>query len=96
MSSGFPRIPLLSGVLRSERAVAVNIAIMRAFVELRRATASYTAIQSRLEELEQETQTRLGRHDERLDEIFRVLRQLIALPPRPKRQIGFRLPEDEE
>jgi hypothetical protein len=65
-------------------------------VELRRATASYTAIQNRLEELERETKTRLGEHDERLDEIFRVLQQLIAPPPRPKRQIGFRLPEDEE
>jgi phage regulator Rha-like protein len=89
-------VAMLSGVLRSERAVVVNIAIMRAFVELRRATASYTAIQSRLEELERETKTRLGEHDERLDEIFRVLQQLIAPPPRPKRQIGFRLPKDEE
>jgi hypothetical protein len=89
-------VAMLSGVLRSERAVAVNIAIMRAFVELRRATASYTAIQGRLEELERETKTRLGQHDERLDEIFRVLQRLITPPPRPKRQIGFRLPEDEE
>jgi hypothetical protein len=89
-------IAMLSGVLRSDRAVAVNIAIMRAFVELRRAAASYTAIQSRLEELERETKTRLGEHDERLGEIFRVLQQLIAPPPRPKRQIGFRLPKDEE
>jgi ORF6N domain len=45
-------VAMLSGVLRSERAVAVNIAIMRAFVELRRAAASYSAIKKRLEALE--------------------------------------------
>lgn len=54
---------MLSSVLRSKRAVAVNIAIMRAFVELRRAAASYAAIERRLEDLERETQAKLGRHD---------------------------------
>jgi hypothetical protein len=55
-------VAMLSSVLRSKRAVAVNIAIMRAFVELRRAAASYAAIEQRLEELERETQAKLGRH----------------------------------
>jgi hypothetical protein len=48
-------VAVLYGVLRRKRAVAVNIAIMRAFVELRRAAASYAAIDKRLEELERET-----------------------------------------
>lgn len=45
-------IAMLSGVLRSERAVAVNIEIMRAFVELRRVASSYATIETRLEQLE--------------------------------------------
>lgn len=87
---------MLSGVLRSKRAVAVNIEIMRAFIELRRAATSSAAIQKRLEELERETSAKLGQHDQQLAQIFQALRQLISPPPRPKRQVGFRLPEDGE
>lgn len=89
-------VAMLSGVLRSKRAVAVNIEIMRAFVELRRAAASYVAIERRLKDLERETSAKLGQHDKQLAQIFQALRQLISPPPRPKRQIGFRAPEDEE
>jgi hypothetical protein len=63
-------VAMLSGVLRSERAIVVNIAIMRAFVELRRAASSYAALASRLEWIEREMNERLGDHDERLKEIF--------------------------
>jgi hypothetical protein len=86
---------MLSGVLRSERAVAVNIAIMRAFVELRRAAASYSAIEKRLEALERDTKARLGEHDQQLNEIFKALRRLIAPPPRPRHKVGFSPPEDK-
>jgi hypothetical protein len=55
---------MLSGVLRSRRAVAVSIEIMRAFVELRRAAASHAAIEKRLEDLERETHAKLGQHDQ--------------------------------
>jgi phage regulator Rha-like protein len=89
-------VAMLSGVLRSKRAVAVNIEIMRAFVELRRAAASYAAIEKRLEELERHTSAKLGQHDQQLGQIFQALRQLISPPPRPKRQVGFRPPEDDE
>ena len=88
-------VAMLSGVLRSKRAVAVNIAVMRAFVELRRAAASYAAIEKRLEELEREIKDQLGQHDEQLVQIFQALRQLISPPPRPRRKVGFRPPEDE-
>jgi hypothetical protein len=73
----------------------VNIAIMRAFVELRRAAISYKAIEERLRELERETMDRLGQHDRQLADVFKALRQLMSRPPRPKRKVGFRLPEDE-
>ena len=87
---------MLSGVLRSKRAIAVNIEIMRAFVELRRAATSYTDIEKRLEELERETGAKLGQHDAQLSQIFKTLRYLISPPPRPKRRVGFGLPEDEK
>jgi ORF6N domain len=88
-------VAMLSSVLRSKRAVAVNIAIMRAFVELRRAAASYAAIEKKLEALERETKGKLGQHDQQLSEIFQALRQLISPPSRPRRKVGFRPPEDE-
>jgi hypothetical protein len=84
-------IAMLSGVLRSDRAIAVNIEIMRTFVELRRVAGSYAAIEKRLEEIERE----LGGHDEQLHQIFKTLRQLICPPARQKRPVGFRVPEDE-
>lgn len=84
-------VAMLSGVLRSDRAIAVNIEIMRTFVELRRVASSYAAIEKRLEEIERE----LGGHDEQLTEIFAALRRLISPPARPKRPVGFRAPEDE-
>lgn len=69
-------VAMLSGVLRSDRAIAVNIEIMRVFVELRRVASSYVAIEKRLEEIERE----LGGHDEQLSQIFMALRQLISPP----------------
>lgn len=88
-------VAMLSGVLRSKTAVSVNVAIMRAFVEMRRAAVSHTAIERRLQDLERETKATLGKHDQQLDEVFQVLRQLIAPPQQPKRPVGFRLPEGE-
>jgi hypothetical protein len=87
-------VAMLSGVLRSRTAIAVNIAIMRAFVDLRRAATSYAALEKRLAELERETNDQLGEHDKQLSEVFKALRQSIAPPPRPKRRVGFGLPED--
>jgi len=85
-------IAMLSGVLRSDRAIAVNIEIMRAFVELRRVASSYAAIEERLEEIGRE----LGGHDEQLNQIFKTLRQLISPPVRRKRPVGFSPPEDAD
>jgi hypothetical protein len=64
---------MLSGVLRSKTAVAVNIRIMRAFVELQRAATSYTAIERRLEDLERET---------------KETRPTLVRAPRPRRGAG--------
>jgi hypothetical protein len=88
-------IAMLSGVLRSDRAIAVNIEIMRAFVELRRVAGSFEELQKRLDEMELDIGARLSEHDEQLRQIFEALRRLIAPPLQPKRPVGFRVREDE-
>jgi hypothetical protein len=82
-------VAMLSGVLRSDRAIAVNIEIMRAFVELRRVSISYASLKNRLDTLERELTERLDKHDEQFGQIFKALHQLLAPPPRPKRPVGF-------
>ena len=89
-------VAMLSGVLRSDRAIAVNIEIMRAFIELRRVAGSFQALQTRLDQMELDIGARLSEHDEQLRQIFEALRQLIAPPPRAKRPVGFRVREDAE
>lgn len=89
-------VAMLSGVLRSDRAIAVNIEIMRAFVELRRVASSYTALQERLDDLERDMTARLDQHDEQIQQIFKALHQLISAPQGPKHPIGFRIREKGE
>lgn len=82
-------VAMLSSVLRSERAIQVNIEIMRAFVILRRAAISHAELSARIDELEE-------RYDESLREIFETLRELLDPPaPRKKPRIGFGGPEAE-
>jgi hypothetical protein len=88
-------VAMLSGVLRSDRAIAVNIEIMRAFVELRRVSISYASLQNRLDTLERELTERLDQHDEQFGQIFKALHQLLSPPPRQKRPVGFRVREDD-
>lgn len=89
-------VAMLSGVLRSDRAIAVNIEIMRAFVELRRVAGSFEDLQKRLDQMELDIGARLSEHDEQLHQIFEALRQLIAPPPRPSRPVGFRVRENDK
>ncbi|MEX2140850.1 MAG: ORF6N domain-containing protein [Pirellulales bacterium] len=79
-------IAMLSSVLRSGRAVAVNIEIMRAFVRLRSILAFNAELAGRLDEVEKH----LGHHDQQFIEVIRAIRQLMQPPPRPlRRRIGF-------
>ncbi len=82
-------VAMLSGVLRSDRAVQVNIAIMRAFVRLRAAMASNKEFSRRLDELEK----RIASHDENIRTLFQAIRQLMVAPERPPKKIGFQLRE---
>ena len=77
-------VAMLSSVLRSSRAVQVNIAIMRTFVRLRELLLSNTDLARKLEALEQ-------KYDAQFRVVFDAIRELMAPPePPPKRQIGFR------
>ncbi len=74
---------MLSSVLHSERAVQVNIAIMRAFVKLRQMLASHRHLARRLEEMEK-------KYDARFRVVFDAIRELMKPPGKAKRGIGFR------
>jgi hypothetical protein len=88
-------VAMLSSVLRSGRAVAANIAIMRAFVEMRRAATNYKALEKRIDDLEAKTVGKLGEHERHLAAIFKALRQLATpVPPKPKHPLGFSPPEN--
>lgn len=76
-------VAMLSSVLRSERAVQVNIAIMRAFVKLREMLASHRDLARRLGEMEQ-------KYDAQFKVVFDAIRELMKPAPRPMRKIGFR------
>jgi hypothetical protein len=82
-------VAMLSSVLRSERAVQVNIEIMRAFVRLRRILASHADLARKLESLER-------KYDTQFKVVFDAIRQLM-IPPAPKRRpIGFRVGDKGE
>jgi hypothetical protein len=82
-------VAMLSSVLRSERAVKVNIAIMRAFVKLRETLETNRELARKFAELE----SRVGKHDEEIATILEAIRQLIAPPQKPRREIGFHVRE---
>jgi hypothetical protein len=83
-------VAMLSTVLSSERAIAVNIEIMRAFVRLRNVLTSNKELAKRFAELEQRLERRLDSHDQAIAGILDAIRQLMTPPPiSPKRRIGF-------
>ena len=82
-------VAMLSSVLKSERAVQVNIAIMRAFVKLRQIMASHKDLAHRIAALER----KYGSHDEEIQVIFSAIKQLLEPPVSPKRRIGFAAPD---
>jgi ORF6N domain. len=75
-------VAMLSSVLRSPRAVQVNIEIMRAFIRLRQILTSHAELARKLDEMEK-------KYDAQFQEVFEAIRQLM-IPPEPKRRsIGF-------
>jgi hypothetical protein len=82
-------VAMLSSVLHSDRAVGVNIAIMRAFVKLRAALKSNRALAQKFADLED----RVGKHDAEIAAIIDAIRQLMAPTKQPAREIGFHVRE---
>jgi ORF6N domain len=76
-------VAMLSSVLRSKRAIAVNIEIMRTFVRLRRILLSNAELTERLDDLE-------SKYDRRFKIVFDAIRQLMSPAPSKRKQIGFR------
>jgi ORF6N domain len=83
-------VAMLSSVLNSESAVKMNIAIMRAFVQLRRALETNRELARKFSELER----RIDKHDTEIDAILEAIRQLMAPPEKPRREIGFHVREE--
>ncbi len=75
-------VAMLSSVLRSPRAVEVNIAIMRTFVQLRRLMDSNRDLARKIESLEK-------KYDEQFSAVFAAIKELISQPEPPRRRIGF-------
>ena len=79
-------VAMLSSVLHSPRAIAINIEIMRAFVRLRAMASTNKELAGKLNELER----KLSSHDQAIAGILDAIRRLMAPPPQPrKRSIGF-------
>jgi phage regulator Rha-like protein len=86
-------VAMLSSVLTSQRAIEVNIAIMRAFVHLRKMIASHKELAKKLTELEHHIKD----HDEKIQAIFEAIQQLITRPEEEsKKKIGFTAKEAQK
>lgn len=84
-------VSMLSSVLHSERAIEVNIAIMRAFVQLRRMIVTHEELARKLSGLE----TQFEGHDEKIQAIFKVIHELINPDNKPQKKIGFTVKEKQ-
>ena len=78
-------VAMLATVLNSERAIQVNIAIMRAFVKIREILSTHKELASKLAQLEH----KIEKHDKEIYAIFDAIRQLMIPPEKNKRKIGF-------
>lgn len=76
-------VAMLSSVLRSKRAIQVNVEIIRAFVQLRKLALQNSEIISRIDEMEK-------KYDNRFKEVFAALRYLINPPNKERRKIGYK------
>jgi len=78
-------VAMLSSILKSERAIEVNILIMRAFVRLREIISTHRKVEEKLKELE----SKLKDHDDQIIQIIQIINQLITPIEKPKKKIGF-------
>lgn len=82
-------VAMLSSVLNSERAVQVNIQIIRVYTKMRQLLLTHKDILLKLEQLERRTDS----HDENIKLIFEYIRQLVQEKAEPRKRIGFKIGE---
>jgi len=87
-------VAMLSGILNSDKAIAMNIAIMRAFVEIRRILIHENDLRTQLKEIKE----RLGEHDVQLNQIYEAMENLLDEKAAPRKwderkRIGFKIAE---
>lgn len=78
-------VAMLSSVLRSQRAIEMNLLIVRAFIRLREMLASQKDIAQKIQDLERTQQE----HGIKIDAVYNMVKRLIEAPVKPKRRIGF-------
>ena len=79
-------VTMLSCILNSERAIAVNIQVIRIFTKMREMLLTHKDILLQLEKIEQ----KLAGHDGQIEQVFLYLKQLLNPPQPPRQRIGFR------
>lgn len=96
-------VAMLSSILNSPRAIAVNIEIMRTFVQVRTLAASHQDLAKQLRELQDKTEALAMQHDtfsrntrNQLKKVFEALHELMTPPEMPKRPIGFVPPQEAQ
>ena len=80
---------MLSSVLRSSQAIAVNIQIMRTFTRLRQILYTHQDLQQKIDEILNKHDEKLQEHDQQIQAIFEVINQLLAPPEDPSKKYGF-------
>ncbi|NOU47525.1 MAG: ORF6N domain-containing protein [Bacteroidales bacterium] len=80
-------VAMLSGIIRSERAIHVNISIMRAFVKMREYLEENKELKKKIDSLE-------SKYDEQFKVVFDALRQLLVQKSEPRNRIGYKIDKD--
>jgi uncharacterized protein Yka (UPF0111/DUF47 family) len=75
-------VAMLSSVLKSDRAIQVNIQIMRAFTQLRQMLSTHEELREKIEAMER-------KYDQQFTVVFDAIKQLLEVETKPKRKIGF-------
>ena len=78
-------VAMLSSVLRSKRAITVNIQVMRTFTRLRQMLSTHKDLARKIEDLERNIRS----HDHKIEAIFEAIHELMNPPEKPRRSIGF-------
>jgi len=82
-------VAMLSSVLRSKRAIQVNVQIMRAFTQLRKMLSTHKELKRKIESMEK-------KYDEQFQIVFEAIKQLLSEEDKPKKKIGFTVKEKQK